>query len=66
MMMEGETEPSSEIRKAYDEFAHACVAPRGRHARLVAELMRAVHARDAFIAIAGARKVSAPKRSSSR
>jgi two-component system OmpR family sensor kinase len=52
MMMEGETEPSSEIRKAYDEFAHACVAPRGRHARLVAELMRAVHARDAFIAIA--------------
>jgi two-component system OmpR family sensor kinase len=52
MIMEDETEPSSELRKTYGEVAHACVGPRGRHARLVAELMRAVRARDAFIAIA--------------
>ena len=52
MIMEDETEPSSELLKAYGEVAHACAGRRGRHARLVAELMRAVHARDAFIAIA--------------
>src|SRR5712691_83093 len=35
---------------ASQDAAHT--APRGRHARLVAELTEAVHARDAFIAIA--------------
>src|SRR4029077_1238990 len=51
-IMEDETERSSEIRKASCEVAHAHTAPRSQHARLVAELTRAVHARDAFIAIA--------------
>jgi two-component system OmpR family sensor kinase len=52
MMIEDETEPSSEICKAFGEVAHAHVAPRSQQARLVAELTQAVHARDAFIAIA--------------
>jgi two-component system, OmpR family, sensor kinase len=51
-IMEDETEPSNELRNAYGEVAHACAGRRGRHAGLVAELMRAVHARDAFITIA--------------
>jgi two-component system, OmpR family, sensor kinase len=51
MMMEDETEPASEICKAC-AVAHAQLAPRSRHERLVAELTQAVHARDAFIAIA--------------
>src|SRR4029077_4681443 len=51
-IMEDETERSSEIRKASCEVAHAHTAPGSQHARLVAELTRAVHARDAFIAIA--------------
>ena len=50
--MEDETELSSEIRQACGEVAHAHIAPRSQHARLVAELTQAVHARDAFIAIA--------------
>src|SRR5215469_1330418 len=52
MMMEGETELASEICKACGEVANAHITPRGQHTRLVAELTRAVHARDAFIAIA--------------
>jgi signal transduction histidine kinase len=52
MMMKDETEPSSEICKPRGEVAHAHMAPWSQHARLVGELMRAVHARDAFIAIA--------------
>ena len=52
MMMEDETELSSKIRKAGGEVARAHAPPQSRHARLVAELTQAVHARDAFIAIA--------------
>jgi signal transduction histidine kinase len=52
MMMEDETGLSGKIRKACLEEAHAHAAPRGSHTRLVAELTQAVHARDAFIAIA--------------
>jgi two-component system, OmpR family, sensor kinase len=51
-MMEDKTELSSEIRQAYGKVARSYMAPRSRHARLVAELTQAVHARDAFIAIA--------------
>jgi hypothetical protein len=52
MVMEDQTEPSNELRSGYGEVVHACAGRRGRHAPLVVELMRAVHARDAFIAIA--------------
>ena len=52
MIMEDETELSSKICKACGEVARAHTAPRSQHARLVAELTQAVHARDAFIAIA--------------
>ena len=52
MMMEDETKPSSEIRQTCGVVAHACIALQSQHARLVAELTQAVHARDAFIAIA--------------
>jgi signal transduction histidine kinase len=52
MMMEDETELSSEICEGHGEVALAHKAPRSQHARLVAELTQAVHARDAFIAIA--------------
>jgi two-component system, OmpR family, sensor kinase len=52
MMMQDETELASEICKACGEVAHAHIARQRQHARLVAELTRAVHARDAFIAIA--------------
>ena len=52
MMMEGETELASEICKACGDVANAHITPRGQHTRLVAELTRAAHARDAFIAIA--------------
>jgi two-component system OmpR family sensor kinase len=54
MMMEGETKLAIEIRELSDDLAcpPAHAAPRSEHARLVAELMRAVRARDAFIAIA--------------
>ena len=52
MMMEDQTELSSEFRKACDEVVHAHTVPRRQHARLVAELTQAVRARDAFIAIA--------------
>lgn len=51
-MMEDETELSGEIHKACGGVAHARIAPRSQHAHQVAELTRAVHARDAFIAIA--------------
>jgi signal transduction histidine kinase len=51
-MMEDETELSGELRKACGGVAQAHLAPRSPHARLVAELMQAVYARDAFIAIA--------------
>ncbi len=51
-MMEYETELSGELRKACGGVAHAHLAPRSPHARLVAELTQAVYARDAFIAIA--------------
>jgi two-component system OmpR family sensor kinase len=49
MIMEEETELSSEICQACGEVAYA---HRSRHTRLVAELTQAVQARDAFIAIA--------------
>jgi two-component system OmpR family sensor kinase len=49
MIMEDETELSSEICQACGEVAYA---HRSRHTRLVAELTQAVQARDAFIAIA--------------
>jgi two-component system OmpR family sensor kinase len=52
MMMEDEAELSSEIREAYGDVAPVRIAPRSQHARLVAKLTQAVHARDAFIAIA--------------
>jgi two-component system, OmpR family, sensor kinase len=52
MMMQDEAELASEICQACGEVANAHIAPRGQHTRLVAELTRAVHARDAFIAIA--------------
>src|SRR5271155_1504424 len=52
MMMEDQTELSSEFRKACDEVVHAHTVPWRQHARLVAELTQAVQARDAFIAIA--------------
>jgi two-component system, OmpR family, sensor kinase len=52
MMIEDETELPSEIHKACGEVAHAQMAPRSRHASLVAELAQAVYARDAFITIA--------------
>jgi two-component system OmpR family sensor kinase len=51
-IMQDETELASEICQACGEVAHAYLSPRGQHARLVAELRQAVHARDAFIAIA--------------
>ena len=53
-MMENETELVTKLRELSDGFAcpppHA--APRSGHARLVAELIQAVRARDTFIAIA--------------
>jgi two-component system, OmpR family, sensor kinase len=52
MIMEDETELASEICQACGEVANAHIAPRGQHARLVADLTQAVQARDAFIAIA--------------
>jgi signal transduction histidine kinase len=54
MMMEIETELATEIRKLSDDFPHlrTRAAPLSEHARLLAELTQAVHARDAFIAIA--------------
>jgi signal transduction histidine kinase len=54
MMMENKTELVTEIRKFSDDFAcpPAHTAPRSQHARVVAELTQAVHARDAFMAIA--------------
>ena len=52
MIMEDETELSSEICQACGEVALAHMAQRSQHARLVAELTQAVRARDAFIAIA--------------
>jgi two-component system OmpR family sensor kinase len=54
MMMENETELATEIRQFSDDFAcpPAHTAPWSQHARVVAELTQAVHARDAFIAIA--------------
>ncbi len=52
MITEDETELSSEIREACGEIICAHTVPRSQHARLVAELTQAVHARDAFIAIA--------------
>ena len=51
-MMEDETELCSEIRKACGEVVRTHTVPLRQHARLVAELTQAVHARDAFIAIA--------------
>ena len=53
-MMEGETDLALKIREFSDDFARprAHTAPGSQHARLVAELTQAVHARDAFIAIA--------------
>ena len=53
-MMEDTTELATEIRKLSDDFAHpgARTTPGSQHARLVAELTQAVHARDAFKAIA--------------
>jgi two-component system OmpR family sensor kinase len=52
--MEGETELAIDIRQLNGELAHprAATAPGSQHARLVAELTQAVHARDAFIVIA--------------
>jgi two-component system OmpR family sensor kinase len=54
MKMDGAPVLASKIRKSRGEFAQprAPAAPRRQHARLVAELIQAVHARDAFIAIA--------------
>ncbi|HYZ42410.1 MAG TPA: HAMP domain-containing sensor histidine kinase [Stellaceae bacterium] len=52
MITEDETEPFSEIDKACCEAGCVHSAPRGSHARLIAELTQAVQARDAFIAIA--------------
>jgi two-component system OmpR family sensor kinase len=52
MIREDAAKRYSEIRKARGEVPHAHITPRSQHARLVAELTRAVHARDAFIAIA--------------
>lgn len=52
MMMEDETERSSEFRKACGEVVRVHTVPWRQHARLVAELTQAVQARDAFIAIA--------------
>jgi two-component system OmpR family sensor kinase len=52
MITEDKTELSSDICQACGEVAYAHIAPRSQHARLVAELTQAVHARDAFIAIA--------------
>jgi two-component system, OmpR family, sensor kinase len=54
MIMEGKTELATKIRRLSDDFARppARTAPWSQHARLVAELAQAVHARDAFIAIA--------------
>jgi signal transduction histidine kinase len=45
---------AAKIRKLSDDFAHprARTTPGSQHARLVAKLTQAVHARDAFIAIA--------------
>jgi two-component system OmpR family sensor kinase len=50
MMIEDETERSSDICKSCGELA--LVAARSAHASRVAELTQAVHARDAFITIA--------------
>jgi two-component system, OmpR family, sensor kinase len=52
MLMEDEAELASEICKACGEVALAHTAPLSQPPRLVAELAQAVHARDAFIAIA--------------
>jgi signal transduction histidine kinase len=54
MTMEIETELATEIRRLSDDFAGDCAhtPPPSQHARLVAQLTQAVHARDAFIAIA--------------
>ena len=51
-MIQDKTELSSEIRQACGEVTHASTAPRSQHARLVAQLTQAVHARDTFIAVA--------------
>jgi two-component system, OmpR family, sensor kinase len=50
--MKDETELSGELRKACGGAVPAYIAPHTQHSRLVAELRQAVHARDAFIAIA--------------
>jgi signal transduction histidine kinase len=52
MIMVDEAELCGEVGKACGSVAYAHTAPRGSHAGLVAELMQAVQARDAFIAIA--------------
>src|SRR5947209_20587569 len=53
-MMEDTTELATKIRELSDDFGRRRdrTAPGSQHARLVAELTQAVHARDAFIAIA--------------
>src|SRR6266446_10772138 len=53
-MMEGETDLAAKILELGNDSAclRTHIAPGSQHARLVAELTRAVHARDAFIAIA--------------
>lgn len=54
MKMDGAPVLASKIRRSRGEFAqpHAPAVPQSQHARLVAELTQAVHARDAFITIA--------------
>ena len=55
MTMEIETELATELRRLSDDFAGDCARtppPPSQHARLLAQLTQAVHARDAFIAIA--------------
>jgi signal transduction histidine kinase len=54
MMMEDTTELATKIRELSDDFGRPRdgTAPGSQHARVVAELTQAVHARDAFIAIA--------------
>ncbi len=53
-MMEDTTELATKIRELSDDFGRPRdgTAPGSQHARVVAELTQAVHARDAFIAIA--------------
>src|SRR6267143_6557983 len=54
MIMEDTTALATKIFELGNDFARPRdrTAPGSQHARLVAELTRAVHARDAFIAIA--------------